>query len=89
MSSKTPLYKRRTYQGHKNWNYWNVSLWIHNTYKVYMFADYLVKTHKRDDAVRKLTTYCKMYWHKHQGKTPDGAPINKTNVRAALTHWGK
>lgn len=77
------------YQGHKNWNHWNVSLWIMNEYRVYKYADYLVKNHKRDVAAAKLLVFCKNYWKRYNGRTPDCAPFNITNVRAALTNWGK
>ena len=36
----------KTYNGHKNWNHWNVSLWINNDEGLYNFA----RSCKRDSA---------------------------------------
>jgi|DEB0MinimDraft_10_1074344.scaffolds.fasta_scaffold03496_5 hypothetical protein len=77
------------YQGHKNWNHWNVSLWIMNEYNVYKWAAYLVTRYNRDVAARKLLAYCKVYWREFHGCTPDDAPLTFSSVRAALTNWGK
>ena len=75
------------YQGHKNWNHWNVALWIMNDWKAYKFADYCVETSmNRDQAARWVLMFCQRKWGP---KTPDGAPLSFTSVRAALANWGK
>lgn len=67
------------YNGHKNWNHWNVSLWIANDEGLYRLAKACIQaTHKRDDAVTMFLN------HMTKGKTPDGAPYSRSSVRAAL-----
>lgn len=67
------------YNGHKNWNHWNVSLWINNDEGLYGLAlDCIRNSKSRGEAVEaflaNLTT----------DKTPDGAPYSKSSVRAAM-----
>ena len=71
-----------TCQGYRNWNHWNVSLWIHNDYGLYCFARDLVRScDNRDDAARIMLEYLNDIG---TTKTPDGAPYTFTSVRAAL-----
>ena len=66
------------YQGHKNWNHWNVCLWINNEADLYFRAVYLCQRYiYRDAAARCLLSEL-------QVKTPDGAPYTFSSVRAAL-----
>lgn len=71
------------YQGHKNWNYWSVSLWVNNDEYLYRAALNCVRRYPkaRDSAVRHF-----IGWLKDQGieKTPDGAPYSIGAVRAAM-----
>ncbi len=69
------------YEGHKNWNCWNVSLWMNNEYNRYKETCHAVKACMTlDDAATFLLK-------SFPSKTPDGAPITFASVRAALTHW--
>ena len=34
------------FNGHKNWNHWNVSLWINNDEVLYSIARRLVRIHR-------------------------------------------
>lgn len=71
----------RTYNGHKNYNYWNVSLWLSNDEGLYRLAcDCISKSKNRSDAVDMLMNYL-------PEKTPDGVKYTKTSVRAALVDW--
>ena len=71
-----------TYNGFKNWNYWNVSLWINNDEGLYNLAqDYLRHGYTKDQASRLIFELLKF-----QGinKTPDGAPYSISSIRSAL-----
>jgi hypothetical protein len=68
-----------TFNGHRSWNAWNVSLWINNDEGLYNFARECVRTEKtRAGAVRAFLSFV--------GKecTPDGARYNMSCVREAM-----
>jgi chromosome condensin MukBEF complex kleisin-like MukF subunit len=68
------------YNGHKNWNHWNVSLWIGNDEGLYRLARECIRmTNNRTEAVDRF-----MDALGDVEKTPDGARYNKTTVRAAM-----
>ena len=70
------------YNGHKNWNQWNVSLWINNDEGLYNLARRFVRLSKtKDEAARRM-----LYDLNEIGitETPDGAPYTKTAIRAAM-----
>ena len=70
------------YNGHKNWNHWNVSLWLFNDERYYNWMRWCVKTTTTlDKAARKMID---MLDDTH---TPDGAPYSYTSIRAALVGW--
>ena len=70
------------FNGHKNWNHWNVCLWINNDERLYRLAQwaYSEGRSKADAAA------CLLYMLTEDGftKTPDGAPYTVTTLRAAL-----
>lgn len=72
------------YQGHKNWNHWNVSLWINNDESLYHLARECVsQSHGRGRAAAAadmlgLLSDC------GTTHTPDGAPYSKSSIRAAM-----
>lgn len=70
-----------TYNGHRSWNAWNVSLWIHNDEYLYRAADDLVKKHGKEKAALFLFRTLKGM------KTPDGAIYNLRCVREAVREW--
>lgn len=70
-----------TYNGHKSYNAWNVSLWLSNDEGLYRLAcDCIRRTKSRSEAVDKLMNYL-------PDSTPDGVKFTKTNVRLALVDW--
>ena len=70
------------YNGHKNWTYWNVSLWINNDEGLYTLAKECVKNSKtRRDAA---TRFVEAMHEVGQPRTPDGAPYSATTVAAAM-----
>ncbi len=65
------------YNGHRNWNHWNVALWIANDENLYRLARAYSHTYGKDEAARRLVDLL-------PAKTPDGAPYSTTAIRAAL-----
>ena len=73
----------KTYNGHKNWNHWNVSLWINNDERLYRMARDFVRayrTGKLPAAVAMLAELSNM----GETKTPDGAPYSVSSICAAM-----
>lgn len=66
------------YQGHKNWNHWNVSLWIANDEGLYNLAREAIRRCRN-----KTAAACYMMEVLPE-KTPDGAPYSISSLRAAL-----
>ena len=77
------------FNGHKNWNHWNVSLWILNDEGLYRMALEFAKDSRAictgSDA--KTLAANRMLHRLHSdgtAKTPDGARYSKTTIRAAM-----
>ena len=71
-----------TYSGHKNWNYWNVSLWIGNDEGLYRMAlQYIHYARSKDEAARAMVDGLA---DAGITKTPDGARYTISAVRAAM-----
>lgn len=66
-----------SYNGHKNYNYWNVSLWLFNDERLYGMVQDCLKLGNKDFAAKKLLEIL-------PEKTPDGVKYNFSNVRAAI-----
>lgn len=66
------------YNGHKDWNHWNVSLWINNDEGFYRWARELVEDMGSDRAAREIVEAME------GEKTPDGADYDYSSVKAAL-----
>ena len=74
------------YNGYKNWNHWNVSLWLNNDEGLYRLAKGKIKSIKRyggtrDDAAEALRVLFSDLGMTH---TPDGAPYSKSAIRSAM-----
>ena len=71
-----------TYNGHRNYNYWNVSLWVGSDEGLYDLARDCIRHHRtRDEAARAMLeslSECGIT------ATPDGAPYTVTTIRAAM-----
>ena len=68
------------YNGHKNWNHWNVALWLSNNAGLYRLALDCLRASRsktRGMAARELLGLL-------PARTPDGAPYSFSSVRAAL-----
>ena len=68
----------KKYNGHKNWNHWNVSLWINNDEGLYLTAKNCIAVNcNKDLGAREMLALL-------PEKTPDGAPYSLSSVRAAM-----
>jgi hypothetical protein len=80
MTNKTKTTK--TYNGHKNKNYWNVSLWINNDSSLYQLAkEFISYNSNRNDAARDMMLHMEALG---QDTTPDGFKYSKSSIRAAM-----
>lgn len=73
------------YNGHKNWNHWNVSLWINSDEALYRLAQRCIQENprNRDKAARDFLKRVSK-WKVKPHKTPDGAPYTVSSIRAAM-----
>lgn len=71
-----------TYNGHKNWNHWNVSLWINNDEGLYNMAREYIHVYR----TKAIAAYAMINALHDAGVwlTPDGAPYSQTTIRAAM-----
>lgn len=72
----------KQYQGHKNRNHWNVSLWINNDYSLYTLAkSFIANAGNKDQAAQSMMEYLRDAEMTH---TPDGVKYSKSSIRAAM-----
>ncbi len=74
--------KSKPFNGHRNWNHWNVSLWINNDEGLYNLARDHVR-HSRGKTLAAAAFVHEMHTL-DTPKTPDGAPYSLSSVRAAM-----
>ena len=80
----------KTYQGHRSWNAWNVSLWISNTEAIYNYALMCLRDTARkgkQSAGRAATLFMRGYvgMRGYAGeRTPDGGFYNHLSVKLCL-----
>ena len=70
------------FNGHKNWNHWNVSLWINNDERLYSLANMAAKDQINRLAAARYMLDC--LTESGITKTPDGAPYSISAIRAAM-----
>lgn len=71
-----------TYNGHKNYDYWNVSLWINNDHGLYVAAKEDVRRTKTRTAAAAL--FIDNMKALGVTKTPDGSAYTVDRVRRAM-----
>lgn len=68
-----------SYNGHRSWNAWNVSLWLNNDEHLYREMMRLIEKHgNRDKAARHMAA------NLAGERTPDGGRYNFTTIRLAM-----
>lgn len=73
----------KTYNGHKNWAHWNVSLWINNDEGLYNAA---LTAIRHNDTRKQAAEYLlSMLSDSGVTQTPDGARYSVTTIRAAMS----
>jgi len=78
------------YNGHKSYNYWNVSLWLFNDERLYGIVKEAfrpMKTRKRrtlEEAVHFVRRRLEVDLKTRDPHTPDGVPFLKSYIREAL-----
>jgi hypothetical protein len=70
------------YNGHKNWNCWNVALWLANTEELYFTMRNLLKQKTKDESAVIFVQIMKDYFGSET--TPDGAKITFSSIREHL-----
>lgn len=71
-----------TYNGHKNYNHWNVSLWINNDEGLYNIAKDCVRLNStRERAAQNMLDALHDCGITH---TPDGIRYTVTTIKAAM-----
>ena len=76
-----------THNGHKNWNHWNVSLWVNNDEGLYRAAlSYLRAAggSRRRAAKAFLYALTSASYGTPTPKTPDGAPYSASALYHAM-----
>lgn len=71
------------YNGHKNYNYWNVSLWINNDERLYNQARYCVESTKTKTEAAKM--FIAAMHDAGTPKTKDGAKYTVSAVKCAMS----
>jgi len=67
----------KTYNGHKNYNYWNVSLWLFNDEGLHNLVRNHCRKGTKDEAAKRIL-------EELPETTPEGVKYSFSSVRAAI-----
>lgn len=73
-----------TYNGHKNYNHWNVSLWINNDEGLYRMAQNFIARYPRVGRTKQAGLMLQRLKEEGITHTPDGTPYSVTTIQAAM-----
>ena len=73
-----------SYNGHKNWNHWNVSLWIDNDEGLYRMARNFIARYPHVGREKQAKLMLERLHDEGITHTPDGAPYSVSSIRAAM-----
>lgn len=69
------------YNGHENWDFWNVALWLFNDEGLYrMMVAIVEESNCMSDAAQAILDST-------PDQTPDGAPYTFDSIAAAIEDW--
>ena len=75
----------KRYNGHRNRNHWNVSLWLNNDERLWReMIHFILYAKRKSDAARMMLDSLRSAGITH---TPDGVPYSVTTIRAAMRGW--
>jgi hypothetical protein len=70
------------FNGHKNWNHWNVNLWLTSDEDFYhIMLGHIARAKTKNQAAKNMLEqlqYMGLY------ETPDGAPFSVSSIRATM-----
>ena len=72
------------FNGHKNWNHWNVSLWIDNDEGLYRMAQNFCARYPKVGRENQAVLMLARLKDEDITHTPDGAPYSVSSIRAAM-----
>jgi hypothetical protein len=70
------------YNGHKNWNHWNVSLWLNNDESLYLLMQWAINANRGKRGGKSAAAYSLLCLLPE--RTPDGAPYSVSSIVAAM-----
>lgn len=76
------------YNGHKNWNHWNVALWLNNDEELFRaMQSWIVAAGGNKERAARAFLYALKSGGDYgpaMDKTPDGAPFSISAIKAAM-----